>query len=192
MPKRGRLPTSLYETCASGGVHLRTPQWADYDEWVNLRRTNKAFLQPWEPSWKETHLSRQSYKAQMQRFSKMIAADEAYPFHVFSGKSSNDLVGACNLTQIRRGSLQSAHIGYWIGNEYLRQGYAKASIRAVLKFGFEDLGLHRIIAAVHPDNQASINLLAGLGFVHEGIARGYLKVDGRWSDHLIFAKLVTD
>ncbi len=192
MPKRGRLPETLYGTCAAGGVYLRPPLWADYEEWAALRRANRDFLQPWEPRWKKQHLSRHNYKASMERFLTLIKEDKVYPFHVFSDKNTKNLIGACNLTQIRRGSLQSAHIGYWIGNEYSRQGYARASIQTVLKFGFEGLGLHRIVAAVHKDNEASISLLAGIGFVHEGLARSYLKVDGVWTDHLIFSKLAND
>lgn len=121
----------------------------------------------------------------------MITADRGYPFHVFRA-DDNRLVGACNLTQVQRGSQQSAHIGYWIGKAYARNGFARASVRAVMRFAFDDLGLHRINAAVHADNQASIQLLETAGFIKEGVARNYLKVDAHWQDHFIYAKLSTD
>ncbi len=192
MPKRGHKPKPLYEPCAGGGVHLRVPAWADFEYWVELRRTNREYLQPWEPSWKPTHLSRQSYKARLEQFKTMIAKDEAYPFHVFRSTEPRHLVGACNLTNIKRGPLQSAHIGYWIGRDFVRQGYARASLRAVTRFAFEDLGLHRLTAAVQESNHASIKLLEGTGFGLEGKARSYLKVDGNWQDHLIYGRLATD
>ncbi len=191
MPKRGQTPKSLIEPCAGGGVSLRAPTWADFEHWTELRRANEDYLKPWEPSWDAAHLSRATYKARLAKFKKMISQDEAYPFYVFRA-DTNQLVGACNLTQIKRGSLQSAHIGYWVGETYIRKGFARASVRAVLRFAFEELGLHRVSAAVQADNQASIKLLENLGFTKEGLARDFLKIDGTWTDHLIYAKLSHD
>jgi len=172
-------------------VQLRAPKWADFEAWVDLRRANRDHLQPWEPTWKDEHLRRQNYKARLAQFKTMIAADTGYPFHVFRA-DDNRLVGACNLTYIRRGSLQCAHIGYWIGQEFSRNGFARASVRAAMRFAFDDLGLHRISAAVQVENEASIKLLESTGFTQEGVARSYLKVDGQWQDHVIYARLSSD
>jgi len=191
MSKRGHTPKPIFEPCAGGGVQLRVPKWADFEEWVDLRRANRDHLQPWEPTWKDDHLSRQSYKARLAQFKAMISADTGYPFHVFRA-DDNRLVGACNLTYVRRGSLQCANIGYWVGEAFSRKGFARASLRATLRFAFDDLGLHRINAAVQSDNEASIKLLETSGFTQEGVARSYLKVDGQWQDHVIYAKLSTD
>lgn len=192
MSKRGRLPKPIFEPCAGGGVQLRVPKWADFEEWVDLRRSNRDHLQPWETTWKDEHHSRHTYKTRLAQFKRLIAEDAGYPFHVFRSDDTNRLVGACNLTSVRRGSLQCAHIGYWVGQEYARNGYARASVRAVLRFAFEDLGLHRVSAAVQADNEASINLLETTGFTKEGLARAYLKVNGSWEDHLIYARLSSD
>lgn len=191
MSKRGHIPKPIYEPCAGGGVQLRVPKWADFEDWVNLRRANRDHLQPWEPTWKDEHLSRQSYKTRLAQFKNMITKDTGYPFHVFR-TDDNRLVGACNLTSVQRGFLQSAHIGYWVGEAYARKGFARAALRATLRFAFDDLGLHRISAAVQADNLASINLLETTGFTREGLARSYLKIDGRWQDHLIYARLSSD
>lgn len=191
MPKRGRQPKQLFEPCAGGGVYLRPPSWADFDDWVALRRENRAYLKPWEPSWNEDGLSRSFYRTRLAQFKKMIAKDTGYPFYVF--RSSDDrLVGACNLTHIMRGSANSVKIGYWIGEHYARNGFARASVRACLRYAFEDIGLHRVEAAVRGENSASIRLLETVGFTHEGTARGLLKIDGEWRDHLIMGKLSTD
>ena len=173
-------------------MQLRVPKWADFEDWVELRRNNREHLQKWEPTWKDAHHSRHAYKTRLAQFKKMIAEDSGYPFHVFKSDETNRLVGACNLTSVRRGSLQGAHIGYWVGQEYARNGYARASVRAALRFAFDDLGLHRVSAAVQADNQASINLLETTGFTKEGLARSYLKIDGAWEDHLIYARLSSD
>lgn len=191
MSKRGHIPKPIFEPCAGGGVELRVPKWADFEEWVDLRRANRDHLQPWEPTWKDEHLKRHAYKARLSQFKTMISTDTGYPFHMFRA-DDNRLVGACNLTHVQRGSLQCAHIGYWVGEAFSRKGFARASLRATLRFAFDDLGLHRVSAAVQADNIASIKLLESTGFTKEGVARSYLKVDGQWQDHLIYAKLSTD
>jgi ribosomal-protein-alanine N-acetyltransferase len=56
----------------------------------------------------------------------------------------------------------------------------------VVEFAFTRLGLHRIEAACVPENEASHRLLLKAGFEAEGRARAYLKIDGRWRDHLLF------
>jgi ribosomal-protein-alanine N-acetyltransferase len=63
------------------------------------------------------------------------------------------------------------------------------SVRTVVRFGFNQLGLHRIEAVCLPTNIASKHLLERLGFTLEGYARAYLRIDGAWQDHLMFAML---
>jgi ribosomal-protein-alanine N-acetyltransferase len=121
----------------------------------------------------------------------MVAQDIGYPFHIFRADDGR-LVGACNLTSVRRGSLQCANVGYWVGEKFSRQGFAQASVRGILKFAFSELRLHRIEAAVRDENTASIKLLEKTGFQKEGVARGFLKIDGRWQDHIVYARLSSD
>lgn len=188
---RVSLSTVLFEPAAGGGVYLRHPQNADYEAWAQLRRESQAFLQRWEPSWNEAHLTQSAYRSQILRFKKMVNGDTGYPFHVFRA-SDNMLVGACNLTNVQRQVKQSASLGYWVGERFIRQGFARASVRAISKFAFETLALHRIEAAVRAENTPSISLLETVGFQYEGAARGYLKIDGAWRNHNLYARLSSD
>jgi ribosomal-protein-alanine N-acetyltransferase len=56
-------------------------------------------------------------------------------------------------------------------------------------FAFDDhgLGLHRVQAGVMPQNGRSIRVLEKNGFRREGLAERYLRIAGRWEDHLLFA-----
>jgi len=183
--------TTLYATAPGGGVHLRHPRWADFEDWGKLRRLNQHYLSPWEPQWDERHLTRLSYKARLSRFKRIVSNGEGYPFHVFRANDDR-MVGACNITHVQRGVAQSAQLGYWIGEAYAKQGFGRAAVKAACLFCFDDLGLHRIEAAVQPDNAASIKVLNAVGFQEEGLARGYLKINGQWEDHVIYAKLSWD
>ena len=65
------------------------------------------------------------------------------------------ILGFFNLSQIARGSMQSAYLGYAIGRRYAGQGYMREGIELVLRRAFVDLRLHRIEANIQPDNLAS-------------------------------------
>ncbi len=188
---RATLHTTLKARAAGGSVTLRHPRWADFDAWSSLRRENKEWLVPWEPGWSDTNMTRMTYRAQLMRFKKMVQNGTAFPFHAFYG-SDETFIGACNLTHIERGSAQSARMGYWIGQRFARNGFARSSVGAVAKFAFETLGLHRIEAAVQAENTASIIVLESQGFQAEGTSRGYLKIGSEWRDHVIYAKLSSD
>ena len=90
-----------------------------------MRAVNRERLTPWEPSWHEDQLSRRGFRARLAAYKKLIDADSAYPFHIFSA-GDGQFVGACNLMAVQRGVRQSAHIGYWVGEAYQRRGFARA------------------------------------------------------------------
>ncbi len=183
--------TVLTARARGGNVILRHPKWAEFNDWADLRRRNHAYLSPWEPTWNSEHLTRAAYKARLSALKKMTANDTGYPFHMFRA-SDERLIGACNVLEVRRHVAQTAQIGYWLGEEYSGQGFARAGVRAVTRFCFDTLGLHRVEAAVQPENKRSVRLLEALGFQQEGLARGTLKINGVWQDHLIFARLSND
>lgn len=66
------------------------------------------------------------------------------------------------------------------------------ALAAVLRFGFEALGLHRIWAMTHPENARSIRALENAGFRKEGHLRDYYIDKGQFVDRLVFALLDTD
>ena len=66
------------------------------------------------------------------------------------------------------------------------------SLLAVCEFAFGRIGLRRLEAACLPQNEASRGLLEKVGFQYEGYAREYLRIDGEWRDHLLYALLRDD
>lgn len=70
-----------------------------------------------------------------------------------------------------------AELGYEVSRPYWRQGIASEAVRAVLRFAFEELRLHRVEAFPTMDNLASVRLLERLGFTREGTARDVLLMD---------------
>jgi ribosomal-protein-alanine N-acetyltransferase len=172
-------------------VTLRRPQPGDYEEWAHLRARSRAFLTPWEPAWSLDELSRAAYRRRLRRYSREAREGLAAPFFVFRAED-DALVGGCNLNNIRRGVLQACSIGYWVGEPFSRRGYTRDAARAAVGFAFRSLDLHRVEAACIPSNEASRALLEKLGFRREGVARSYLKINGVWRDHLLYAVVADD
>ena len=102
------------------------------------------------------------------------------------------LLGGLTLGEIRRGVSQTATLGYWMGAPHAGKGYMTRAVRAAALYGFKQLRLHRIEAACVVANAASARLLIKNGFQREGRARAYLKINGVWHDHELFALLDTD
>src|SRR5262249_44212002 len=156
-----------------------------------LRLESRAFLTPWEPAWPQDDLTRTAFRARVKRYIRDIESDSAYPFFVYHA-ADDVLMGAITLSNIRRGVAQAGSAGYWLGGPFGRRGARAAALAALLPFAFGHLLLHRLEAACIPINQASIRLLTKRGSRKEGLARRYLKINGRWEDHLLFGRLADD
>jgi ribosomal-protein-alanine N-acetyltransferase len=170
-------------------VRLRPHRPSDFPEWAALREASRAFLQPWEPSWPADDLTRPAYRRRLAAYAQDLERGSAYPFLVFR-KSDETMVGGITLSNVRRGVAQVGSIGYWVGEPFVRRGHTLDAVRAVTRFCFQSLALHRVEAACIPTNAASRGVLLKAGFEQEGLARSYLKIDGAWRDHLLFG-LVT-
>jgi ribosomal-protein-alanine N-acetyltransferase len=106
--------------------------------------------------------------------------------------SAGELAGVINLSEIVRGSFQSAFLGYYAFSPHDRQGHMTRGLRAALREAFRTLRLHRVEANLQPGNVASRRLIRRLGFRREGYSPRYLKVSGRWRDHERWAMTIED
>ncbi|MFI4936589.1 MAG: GNAT family N-acetyltransferase [Caulobacterales bacterium] len=170
------------------GVRLRPHRSGDFTEWAMLRSGSRAFLQPWEPTWPADDLTRGAWRRRLSAYSHDMERGLAFPFLVFR-QGDGAMVGGITLSNIRRGVAQMGSIGYWVGEPFARRGHTVAAVRAVTKFAFGRLGLHRVEAACIPSNEASRGVLLKAGFVQEGMAQAYLRINGMWRDHLLFGML---
>ena len=166
-------------------VRLRPPRGSDFAEWAELRRVSRHFLKPWEPTWPVDDLTRAAFRRRLSIYGRDLDLAQGYAFFVFD-KADERLVGGISLRDVRRGVAQSGALGYWVGAPFARRGHTLDAVRTVSAFAFHRLGLHRVEAACLPENEASRRLLLKAGFTEEGRARAYLKIDGRWCDHLLF------
>jgi ribosomal-protein-alanine N-acetyltransferase len=173
------------------GLVLRPPTLADFESWAALRAQSKAHLVPFEPQWSHDELSRGAFRRRLRQQAREYDADTGYAFHIFLDRRDM-LVGGLTLSNVRRGVASAASLGYWVGLPFAGQGVMTRAVQAVLPFAFGRLGLHRIEAACLPNNRASMRVLEKTGFRREGVARGYLRINGLWQDHVLHAALSDD
>ncbi len=103
-------------------------------------------------------------------------------------KESGKLIGACGL-RLHEHLSQQADLGYCYNRAFWGQGYASEAGRAVVKFGFLSLNLHRIIATCDLQNLGSAGVLKSCGMRLEGHFIKERQVRGLWRDTLQFAIL---
>ncbi|WP_375449865.1 GNAT family N-acetyltransferase [uncultured Devosia sp.] len=166
---------------------LRLPQIGDYPAWSGLRKASRPFLKPFEPRWTEADLAHSVFATRVKRARQEAEDGTDYSFLIFNlANGSETLVGGVTLSNIRRRAAQFVNLGYWMGQQFAGQGLMTKAVALTLPFVFESCDLHRIHAAFLPGNIASRRVLEKNGFIEEGFAAGYLQIDGRWEDHVLF------
>jgi len=98
-------------------------------------------------------------------------------------------IGFLHLALIERAH-RRCRLGLVIGEKELwGRGYGHQAVGQAIGYAFDVLGLDRITAEVYADNPRSVRMLAGAGFVREGVMREYVHRDGQRVDQLIFGIL---
>ncbi|MBE3073539.1 MAG: GNAT family N-acetyltransferase [Actinobacteria bacterium] len=119
--------------------------------------------------------------------------------HALTPESDHDIVGKINVSDVVRGRLESAVVGYDAYDPYAGRGLFAEGMRLVLDLAFAPeaaggMGLHRVAAAVQPGNVRSAGLLRSLGFQREGFSPRMLWLPGpdgnhAWLDHVCYVVL---
>lgn len=87
---------------------------------------------------------------------------------------------------------QCGEVGFVFHPDHHGKGYAGEAATEMLRLGFEELGLHRIIGRLDADNRASGRLLERLGMRFEGRFRENEFVKGKWADEAVYAMLADE
>ena len=103
-------------------------------------------------------------------------------------RADGRLIGNCGIRR-KPGNDWEADIGYELAPDFWGHGFATEAARAIVDFGFRDLGLRRISSWCIADNLASARVLERLGFQYEGRLRRNEYFKGRWWDTLLYGLL---
>lgn len=123
---------------------------------------------------------------------KMMKQGSLYRYYIYRKENPEQIIGTISFHHISHGYFSSCEIGYKFSSAFHHRGFATEAIQKVAGLVFDELGLHRIVAWVQPDNIPSIRLLERAGFRREGVCRDYLKLHGEWKDHAQYSLLSSD
>lgn len=162
-------------------LYTSNPELAD--EVTNYFIRNKEFLKDVEPIRPDEYYTEEYQKKLLLKEYLFVNGQTMFKFWI-TKKDSKKIIGVIYFNGIFFGSFKSTFMSFRMDKDEVRNGYMSEAIKKGMDIVFNDLGLHRIEANVMPSNTATIALLEKLGFYNEGIAKKYLKIHGKWEDHV--------
>ncbi|WP_438447306.1 GNAT family N-acetyltransferase [Gorillibacterium sp. sgz5001074] len=167
-------------------VYIRGLELGDVDALLNLRLSNREFLQPFEPAASDSHFTTEGQLEVLEKVRVSWRQDAAYGFGIFL-QEDDRLIGRVNLSNVVRGAWESCTMGYFLDQRHNGRGLMTEAVRLAVGFAFGHAGLHRVQAAVMPRNEGSKRVLEKAGFRYEGFAEYYLKINGVWEHHHLYS-----
>lgn len=149
---------------------------------------NRARFAPYGPMREESDYTHGAVVAQIEKFVRGWQAQTELAL-VFCAHGEETIAGYVHFDQIYYGVFQACYLGYSIDAAYEGRGFMHEVLTAALDYVHHELGLHRVMANYLPHNHRSAKLLAKLGFVREGYAKSYLKINGKWQDMVLTARV---
>lgn len=155
-------------------IVLRRVRRADADELIALNRASISYHMPWEAAFTDRTGFDTWFERSLTAANVLLIARE---------RATDDVAGVINFNNIVMGVFRSTYCGYWGYPRTGGRGLMTESLREAVRFGFGELGLHRIEANIQPGNARSLALACRAGFTKEGFSPRYLFLDGAWRDH---------
>ncbi|MDY6940618.1 MAG: ribosomal protein S5-alanine N-acetyltransferase [Cyanobacteriota bacterium] len=152
---------------------------------VRYYTENRAYLTPFEPRKSPHFYTRTHWEREVKARVEEFATDRSLKLILLEKENLEAIVGVLNFSNFIRGAFDSCTVGYSIAQAKQGRGYMREAMTVAIDYIFRELNFHRIMAAYLPHNQRSGRLLKRLGFVVEGYARDYLRIDDCWQDHIL-------
>lgn len=149
----------------------------------------KKFLAPWEPLRADAYYSLEVCTLRIREMRRDFIEDRGVAFCFLSPDESR-MLGYANYSNIVRGVFQSCHLGYSLREAEQGKGLMHELLSVANDYISKECHLSRIQANYMPRNERSGAVLKALGFVKEGYAKDYLKINGQWEDHVLTAMLL--
>lgn len=144
---------------------------------------NKMHFREWEPKRKEDFNSILQWEKGLIEYD--IEQEEGKAAYFIALDIRGKVLGHCSLTNISYGFFQAGYMGYGVSKWNEGKGIMFQLCGHVIAYAFQNLKLNRVMANYIPRNTRTENLLNRLGFVKEGLAKKYLKINGVWQDHIL-------
>lgn len=171
----------LYET---DRLILKTLDSASADLVLDYYVRNRFFLEEWEPVKDGDFYTEASLASALDVDSLNMELGSSLRLWIFKKGCEDRIIGSIAFNNIVGGAFLSCFLGYKLDKNEINQGYITEAIQKGIAVMFQEYGLHRIEANIMPKNARSLRVVQKLGFYHEGLAYRYLKINGKWEDHI--------
>ncbi|AEF16459.1 Ribosomal-protein-alanine N-acetyltransferase [Thermoanaerobacterium xylanolyticum LX-11] len=145
---------------------------------------NRTFLQEWEPLRDEMFYTKEYQQENLTKELTGIENKDLLRLWIFKKNVDSKIIGIICFNNIVKGAFLSCHLGYKLDKDEIKNGYTTEAVKRGINIIFDDFKLHRIEANIMPKNKPSLKVVEKLGFYDEGIAYKYLKINGKWEDHI--------
>ena len=159
----------------------------DAQELLEYYLRNKEHLREFEPVRDASFFTYETQKEILLESYRQLMTGSGSDLGIYIG---DKLIGKAKISSIVYGVFKNGILGYSIDKEYEGRGYMKEAINLVLEYAKEYLDLHRIEASALTTNERSKGVLLACGFEEVGVNKKYLYINGKWSDHITFYKIL--
>lgn len=166
---------------------LRPLVRTDYHAWQEVRARCTEWLARWGLQPLDAPLQnddRATFAFLCARQARWRRLSTCLAFGIFV---DDRFAGEISLNSIERGPYQTASIGYWIDRTLAGQGLAPEAVVVLMRYAFEDLGLHRVEFSIIPGNQPSHRVMEKIGVRREAVVERYFHANGGWQDCVRYA-----
>jgi ribosomal-protein-alanine N-acetyltransferase len=168
-------------------MDLRPLAVEDEDAFVRMLRESADAWAPWTPEVDPSLTPRGRFERELQR--TRLGSRAGSHLRLVGVEPGGEIVGLFALNEIVRGVFQSAYASWQVAADRMGAGLGTEGVRALLDVAFAEpdsgIGLHRVQANIMPANGPSLRIAEKVGFRREGLAPRYLRIAGRWEDHVM-------
>jgi Acetyltransferases, including N-acetylases of ribosomal proteins len=171
----------LYET---GRLILKVLNGSDTGKVLDFYVRNKDFLEEWEMQKEPIFYKEEFHRIQLERDLQNIQNGSLLRLWIFKKGNEGRIIGTAAFSNIVRSPFLSCFLGYKMDKDEINKGYMTEALKRGIDIMFNNYGLHRIEANIMPKNKRSLRVVEKLDFYNEGTSYKYLKINGKWEDHI--------
>ena len=175
------------KTILTDRLILRKFQYDDTDDmlkyWVSLPKVQHMYAEPIYTTKDEVHELLTKYISSYEK-------DNYYRWAVIL-KDTNECIGQIAYFLVDSKN-NFAEIEYCIGPKFQNKGFATEAAKAVIKYGFTEMDLHKVQICHKSINLPSKNVIKKCGFTYEGTLRDYFYINGQYVDRLYYSILKSE
>jgi [ribosomal protein S5]-alanine N-acetyltransferase len=154
------------------------------EEVLDYYLRNREFLEEWEALKCDEFYTKEYHEKLLEDELASIEDGKLLKLWIIKKDNESRVIGCISFNNIVKGAFLSCHLGYKLDKDEINKGFITEAVKKGIEIMFDKFNLHRIEANIMPKNKRSQRVVEKLGFYNEGLAKKYLKINGRWEDHI--------